>query len=68
MRKKHYTNLQWAILILRDDYRYTYRQISERLKCSMCLVRNVIYMSRELNLKPLIIKENEVDRGENKSA
>lgn len=65
MKKKHYTHLQWAILILRDDYRYTYRQISERLNCSMCLVRNVIYMSRQLNFKPLIFKDNELDRKQN---
>lgn len=67
MKKTHYTDLQWAILILRDDYRYTYRQITERLNCSMRLVVNVVEMSRLLDLKPLIIKD-EVDRRKNKRA
>lgn len=57
MKKTHYTDLQWAILVLREDYGYTYRQITERLNCSMRLVVNVVEMSRELNLKPLIIKD-----------
>jgi hypothetical protein len=62
MKKTHYTDLQWAILILREDYGYTYRQITERLNCSMRLVVNVVEMSRFLDLKPLIIKDELVRR------
>ena len=62
MKKTHYTDLQWAILVLREDYGYTYRQITERLNCSMRLVVNVVEMSRLLDLKPLIIKNELVKR------
>lgn len=62
MKKTHYTDLQWAILVLREDYGYTYRQITERLNCSMRLVVNVVEMSRLLDLKPLIIKDELVGR------
>lgn len=32
-------NLMWAIAILREDFRYTWRQIAERMECSEWKVR-----------------------------
>jgi hypothetical protein len=32
-------NLMWAIAILRDDYRYSWREIAIRMECSMWKAR-----------------------------
>jgi DNA-directed RNA polymerase specialized sigma24 family protein len=43
---KGYTAKQWAILILRYDFRLSYREIAERMGMSISGVRHVIEMRR----------------------
>jgi DNA-directed RNA polymerase specialized sigma24 family protein len=43
---KGYTAKQWAILILRYDFRLSYREIAERMGMSTSGVKHVIQMKR----------------------
>ena len=43
---KGYTAKQWAILILRYDFRLSYREIAERMGMRISGVRYVIEMKR----------------------
>jgi hypothetical protein len=40
--------LCWAIAILRDDMRYTWRQIAQRMHCSECKVRHLYTQTKPL--------------------
>jgi hypothetical protein len=40
--------LCWAIAILRDDMRCTWRQIAQRMHCSECKVRHLYTQTKPL--------------------
>lgn len=43
---KGYTCKQYAVLLMRDDLRYTLRQISERLNLSESAIRYILQMRK----------------------
>lgn len=47
MKIKGYTQRQWAILILRYDFRLTYRKIAEILNVHKSTVKYVVDMERK---------------------